>query len=65
MRLAAKESLEEVGGFSSDFSCENIELTFRTHEQFLRESRAVEFFRGHRDWEKFERNPRSAAAAHP
>jgi poly-beta-1,6-N-acetyl-D-glucosamine synthase len=37
--LYRRDVLEEVGGFSRDFSCEDIELTFRTHERFLRERR--------------------------
>src|SRR5437764_1313038 len=31
-----RDVLEELGGFSRDFSCEDIELTFRIHESFLR-----------------------------
>jgi biofilm PGA synthesis N-glycosyltransferase PgaC len=34
-----RDVIDEVGGFSSDFSCEDIELTFRVHELFLREGR--------------------------
>src|SRR5581483_2368739 len=33
---------EEVGGFSTDFTCEDIELTFRLHERFRREGRDYE-----------------------
>src|SRR5205085_1086814 len=31
-----RDVLEEVGGFSRDFTCEDIELTFRVHEHFRR-----------------------------
>jgi poly-beta-1,6-N-acetyl-D-glucosamine synthase len=31
--------LEELGGFSTTFTCEDIELTFRVHERFRREGR--------------------------
>lgn len=34
-----RDVLEEVGGYSSTFTCEDIELTFRVHERFLRERR--------------------------
>lgn len=34
--LYRRDVLEEVGGYSADFSCEDIELTFRVHEHFLR-----------------------------
>jgi cellulose synthase/poly-beta-1,6-N-acetylglucosamine synthase-like glycosyltransferase len=34
-----RDVLEEVGGFSRDFTCEDIELTFRIHERFRREGR--------------------------
>ncbi len=34
--LYRRDVLEEVGGYSPDFSCEDIELTFRVHEHFLR-----------------------------
>jgi cellulose synthase/poly-beta-1,6-N-acetylglucosamine synthase-like glycosyltransferase len=34
--LCRRDALEEAGGFSNDFSCEDIELTFRLHERFLR-----------------------------
>jgi biofilm PGA synthesis N-glycosyltransferase PgaC len=37
-----RDVLEELGGFSRAFSCEDIELTFRVHERFLREGRAYE-----------------------
>lgn len=30
----------EAGGFSPDFTCEDIEFTFRVHQRFLREKRA-------------------------
>jgi cellulose synthase/poly-beta-1,6-N-acetylglucosamine synthase-like glycosyltransferase len=34
--------LEEIGGFSTTFTCEDIELTFRVHEHFRREGRPYE-----------------------
>jgi poly-beta-1,6-N-acetyl-D-glucosamine synthase len=34
-----RDVLEEVEGFSTEFTCEDIELTFRIHEKFLREGR--------------------------
>lgn len=34
-----RDVLEEVGGYSRQFTCEDIELTFRIHEKFLREGR--------------------------
>jgi cellulose synthase/poly-beta-1,6-N-acetylglucosamine synthase-like glycosyltransferase len=34
-----RDVLDEVGGFSSDFSCEDIEVTFRVHEHLLRTGR--------------------------
>jgi cellulose synthase/poly-beta-1,6-N-acetylglucosamine synthase-like glycosyltransferase len=34
-----RDVLEEVGGFSSDFTCEDIEMTFRVHELSFREGR--------------------------
>ena len=37
-----RDVLEEVGGYSSDFTCEDIELTFRIHERFRREGRDYE-----------------------
>jgi poly-beta-1,6-N-acetyl-D-glucosamine synthase len=37
-----RDVLEELGGFSRAFTCEDIELTFRVHEHFLREGRAYE-----------------------
>jgi poly-beta-1,6-N-acetyl-D-glucosamine synthase len=37
-----RDVLEEVGGFSRAFTCEDIELTFRVHEHFLRQGRAYE-----------------------
>jgi poly-beta-1,6-N-acetyl-D-glucosamine synthase len=37
--LYRRDVLEEVGGFSPKFSCEDIELTFRVHELFLRTQR--------------------------
>ncbi len=37
--LWRRDVLEEVGGFSTRFTCEDIELTFRVHEKYLREGR--------------------------
>jgi cellulose synthase/poly-beta-1,6-N-acetylglucosamine synthase-like glycosyltransferase len=34
-----RDVLEEVGGYSQDFTCEDIELTFRIHDRFRREGR--------------------------
>jgi len=34
-----RDVLEEVGGYSTTFTCEDIELTFRVHEKYLREGR--------------------------
>lgn len=34
-----RDVLEEVGGYSTSFTCEDIELTYRIHERFLRERR--------------------------
>jgi cellulose synthase/poly-beta-1,6-N-acetylglucosamine synthase-like glycosyltransferase len=34
-----RDTLEEVGGYARGFTCEDIELTFRVHERFLREKR--------------------------
>jgi len=34
-----RDVLEEIGGYSTSFTCEDIELTFRVHERFLREGR--------------------------
>ncbi len=34
-----RDVLEEVGGFAKGFTCEDIELTFRVHERYLREKR--------------------------
>jgi cellulose synthase/poly-beta-1,6-N-acetylglucosamine synthase-like glycosyltransferase len=34
-----RDVLEEVGGFARGFTCEDIELTFRIHETYLREGR--------------------------
>jgi len=34
--------IEEIGGFSTTFTCEDIELTFRVHEHFRREGREYE-----------------------
>jgi cellulose synthase/poly-beta-1,6-N-acetylglucosamine synthase-like glycosyltransferase len=37
-----RDVLEEVGGYATGFTCEDIELTFRVHERFLREGRDYE-----------------------
>jgi len=37
-----RDVLEEVGGYSSSFTCEDIEVTFCIHERFLREGRDYE-----------------------
>lgn len=37
-----RDVLQDVGGYSRRFTCEDIELTFRVHEQFLREGRDYE-----------------------
>jgi poly-beta-1,6-N-acetyl-D-glucosamine synthase len=37
-----RDVVEEMGGFSREFTCEDIELTFRIHERFLREGREYE-----------------------
>ena len=37
-----RDVLEELGGFSTEFTCEDIELTFRAHEKFRREKRDYE-----------------------
>ena len=34
-----RDLLEEIGGYSQGFTCEDIELTFRAHEHLLREGR--------------------------
>lgn len=34
-----RDVLMELGGFAIDFTCEDIELTFRVHERWLREGR--------------------------
>ena len=34
-----RDVIMEMGGFSSSFTCEDIEMTFRIHEKFLREKR--------------------------
>ncbi len=34
-----RDVLEEVGGFAKGFTCEDIELTFRIHERYLREGK--------------------------
>jgi cellulose synthase/poly-beta-1,6-N-acetylglucosamine synthase-like glycosyltransferase len=34
-----RDVLEEIGGYSTSFTCEDIELTFRIHEKFRREGR--------------------------
>jgi biofilm PGA synthesis N-glycosyltransferase PgaC len=37
--LWRRDVILEMGGFSSAFSCEDIEMTFRIHERYLRERR--------------------------
>jgi cellulose synthase/poly-beta-1,6-N-acetylglucosamine synthase-like glycosyltransferase len=37
-----RDVIEELGGFSTSFTCEDIELTFRVHERFRREGRPYE-----------------------
>jgi poly-beta-1,6-N-acetyl-D-glucosamine synthase len=37
-----RDVLQEVGGYSRDFTCEDIEVTFRIHEHFLRRGRDYE-----------------------
>jgi cellulose synthase/poly-beta-1,6-N-acetylglucosamine synthase-like glycosyltransferase len=37
-----RDVLEELGGFARHFTCEDIELTFRAHERYLREGRDYE-----------------------
>jgi poly-beta-1,6-N-acetyl-D-glucosamine synthase len=37
-----RDVLEEVNGFSTEYTCEDIELTFRIHEKFRREGRPYE-----------------------
>jgi poly-beta-1,6-N-acetyl-D-glucosamine synthase len=34
-----RDVLEELGGYAQGFTCEDIELTFRVHERFLRDGR--------------------------
>jgi biofilm PGA synthesis N-glycosyltransferase PgaC len=34
-----RDTIVDVGGFSREFSCEDIEMNFRIHERFLRENR--------------------------
>jgi cellulose synthase/poly-beta-1,6-N-acetylglucosamine synthase-like glycosyltransferase len=34
-----RDAIEELGGFSTAFTCEDIEFTFRAHEKFRREKR--------------------------
>jgi cellulose synthase/poly-beta-1,6-N-acetylglucosamine synthase-like glycosyltransferase len=36
-----RDVVVEVGGFSRDFTCEDIEFTFRVYEKFLREKRPI------------------------
>jgi biofilm PGA synthesis N-glycosyltransferase PgaC len=36
-----RDLVHEMGGFSSDFTCEDIEMTFRVLEKYLRERRPV------------------------
>src|SRR5262249_50262741 len=37
--LYRRDIVDEVGGFSPEFSCEDIEITFRIHEHLLRNGR--------------------------
>lgn len=37
--LWRRDVILEVGGFSTEFTCEDIEMTFRIHEKFMRERR--------------------------
>ncbi len=37
-----RDVLEDVGGYSTSFTCEDIELTFRIHERYRREGRDYE-----------------------
>ena len=37
-----RDVLEEIGGYSTEFTCEDIELTFRIHERYRREGRDYE-----------------------
>ena len=37
-----RDVLEEIGGYSPEFTCEDIELTFRIHERYRREGREYE-----------------------
>ena len=37
-----RDVIEEIDGFSTEFTCEDIELTFRVHEHFLRAGRPYE-----------------------
>jgi cellulose synthase/poly-beta-1,6-N-acetylglucosamine synthase-like glycosyltransferase len=37
--LYRRDVVEELGGFSTAFTCEDIELTFRAHERYRREGR--------------------------
>ena len=37
-----RDVLEEIGGYSTTFTCEDIELTFRIHERYRREGRDYE-----------------------
>lgn len=37
--LWRRDVILEMGGFSTEFSCEDIEMTFRIHEKFVREQR--------------------------
>ena len=37
-----RDVVEEVGGFSREFTCEDIELTHRVHEKYRREGRDYE-----------------------
>ena len=37
-----RDVLEEIGGFSEEFSCEDLEVTFRVHEHFRRKGERYE-----------------------
>jgi cellulose synthase/poly-beta-1,6-N-acetylglucosamine synthase-like glycosyltransferase len=36
-----RDTIMELGGFAREFTCEDIELTFRVHEHFLRQGKKV------------------------
>jgi biofilm PGA synthesis N-glycosyltransferase PgaC len=37
-----RDVIEELGGFAKDFSCEDLEVTFRAHEKYRRERKPYE-----------------------